>query len=545
VFSLMRAALVAVIAVAIALVAFVYRFNTPEGSIGGFTNDQFAHLMRAEMMLRGQQPLRDFADAELRGAWPALSYAVPAWAQQIGGRTLLPEACVTIGALAIAHAVFFVLMLGLSKRWWVAFLATTLAILTAPRPYSYPKVLMLTLGIGALRLVVARPSPPAFAVAALVTAVATLFRHDCGVYVAAGIVAGIVALDTTPRIAGRRLGVYAAFTALWLLPSAIWVQVYEGIPSYIGDALATAANESNRTRVEVPALWSLTPATADGLVGLTYYAFWLMLAVAVAVLALGSRRTSLNAVDRATACGLLAMAALANHFLLRGSLSQRLGDAVIPVAALAAWSIMAASGLAPSAMRRLAIVVPAALLVFMLTAAVSYGGVTRRLDESGLAESWARTASRFTEIRSNLQRLPPEDWSTFRNDSSLPQAARYVAECTSPDDYLMVAAEAPEIYVFAHRRFAAGQGALSMGLYTSQDDQRRALSKLAGQSVPIVLADASRYQSEFIWTYPLLAKHIGQHYRQAGMIDGRFLVFVERNRPPRGVDPYSGLPCFL
>ena len=63
-----------------------------EGSLGGFTNDQFAHLMRAEMMLRGQQPLRDFADAELRGAWPALSYAVPAWAQQIGGRTLLPEA---------------------------------------------------------------------------------------------------------------------------------------------------------------------------------------------------------------------------------------------------------------------------------------------------------------------------------------------------------------------------------------------------------------------------------------------------------------------
>ena len=48
--------------------------------------------MRAEMLLRGQQPLRDFADAELRGAWPALSYAVPAWAQQIGGRTLLPEA---------------------------------------------------------------------------------------------------------------------------------------------------------------------------------------------------------------------------------------------------------------------------------------------------------------------------------------------------------------------------------------------------------------------------------------------------------------------
>jgi hypothetical protein len=185
------------------------------------------------------------------------------------------------------------------------------------------------------------------------------------------------------------------------------------------------------------------------------------------------------------------------------------------------------------------------VLVFMLTAATSYGGVVRRLDESGLAESWDRAASRFAAVRLNLQRLPPMDWSAFRNDSSLPQAARYVAECTSPDDYLMVAAEAPEIYVFAHRRFAAGQGALSMGLYTSPDDQRRALEKLAGQSVPIVLADAARYQSEFIWTYPLLARYIGQHYREAGMIDGRFLVFVEADRPPRRVDPYSGLPCFL
>jgi hypothetical protein len=137
------------------------------------------------------------------------------------------------------------------------------------------------------------------------------------------------------------------------------------------------------------------------------------------------------------------------------------------------------------------------------------------------------------------------DWSGFRSDTTLPQAARYVAECTSPDDYLMVAAEAPEVNVFARRRFAAGQGALAMGLYTSPDDQRRALAKLAGQSVPIVLAEASRYQSEFVFTYPLLADYISEHYRQAGTIDGRFLVFVDASRTPKRADPYSGLPCFL
>ena len=74
---------------------------------------------------------------------------------------------------------------------------------------------------------------------------------------------------------------------------------------------------------------------------------------------------------------------------------------------------------------------------------------------------------------------------------------------------------------------------------------RKALARLAGQSVPIVLAEASRYQSEFVFTYPLLAHYISEHYREAGTIDGRFLVFVDASRTPKRDDPYSGLPCFL
>ena len=62
------------VAVLIAAIAFVFRFNTLGGTLGGFDNDEFAHLLRSQALLRGEQPLRDFADAELRGAWPALSY---------------------------------------------------------------------------------------------------------------------------------------------------------------------------------------------------------------------------------------------------------------------------------------------------------------------------------------------------------------------------------------------------------------------------------------------------------------------------------------
>ena len=188
---------------------------------------------------------------------------------------------------------------------------------------------------------------------------------------------------------------------------------------------------------------------------------------------------------------------------------------------------------------------PVALLLGIGTATAWYGDVGRHLDQSGLTQSWAKTAERYAAVSDSLRRLPPKDWSAFEREESLPQAARYVAECTTPDDYLLVAAEAPEIHVFAHRRFAAGQAALAMGLYTSQDDQRRALERLSGQSVPIVLADASRFQSEFIWTYPLLARYISDHYREVGTIDDRFLVFVDASRTPRRVDPFSGLPCFM
>ncbi|MGH9256185.1 MAG: hypothetical protein ACRD3C_16630, partial [Vicinamibacterales bacterium] len=111
------------VAACVACVAFAYRFNTLGGTLAGFDNDHFAHLMRTEMLLHAEQPLRDFADAELRGAWPALSYAVPAWAQQLGGRTLLSEAYLTIGALALAYALVFLCALDLSKQWVVALLA--------------------------------------------------------------------------------------------------------------------------------------------------------------------------------------------------------------------------------------------------------------------------------------------------------------------------------------------------------------------------------------------------------------------------------------
>ena len=50
-------------AVAVGVVSFAFRFNTLGGALGGFDNDHFIYLTRTDMLLWGEQPLRDFVDA--------------------------------------------------------------------------------------------------------------------------------------------------------------------------------------------------------------------------------------------------------------------------------------------------------------------------------------------------------------------------------------------------------------------------------------------------------------------------------------------------
>ena len=112
----MKNALALLVAAAVAVVAFLYRFNTLGGTLGGFDNDHFVHFSRAIQMVHGEQPLRDFVDAGLQGGWPSLTYCASAWAQRIWGDSLLGEAYLTVGALAVAAAVTLLTVYGLTHR---------------------------------------------------------------------------------------------------------------------------------------------------------------------------------------------------------------------------------------------------------------------------------------------------------------------------------------------------------------------------------------------------------------------------------------------
>jgi hypothetical protein len=541
----------AVLAVIVVALAFTYRFNTLGGTLAGFDDDHFAHLMRTEMLLRGEQPLRDFSESELRGAWPSLTYELPALAQRFGGRNLLSDAYLTSAALAIAHVTLFLLAVDLSKRWSVALLAALLVIATAPKLYNYPKLLMLALGAVAIRFVVADPSLGRLAFAAVATAIAALFRHDYGVYVAVGIIAALVVRDIANwSLMARRVGTYLGLSALCALPSAIWVQAYEGIPTFIMNILTSSQHETRRTSLQWPRVSLSTPLEYDSLIAIAYYVFYALLLVAAAawiwrMLAASPRR--LDATERGVVAGLLALSAIVSVFFLRANVGQRIGDAVLPVALLGAWSVSALSAIPNRPLRVVAMLVPVILLATMLWAAWGYTEAARELDTAGLSDSWQETVRRYNQVRADLGRLPPDTWTDADATGTL-QAARYVAECTTPDDYLLVAGYSPEIPVFARRRFAAGQGTVSLSFYTSERDQQRALLYWRKQSVPIVLADYDEYEDGFVTDYPRLQEYLTSHYREAGNIavdnEPRFRVFVDRARQPIRTDPHLGLPCF-
>lgn len=531
----------AVAAAIVTLLAFGARFLPLGGTLGGFDNDHFVHLLRSDMVLNGERPLRDFADAELRGAWPSLGYAASAWAQQIGGRTLLPEGYLTAGGLALAAGGVFLLALQLSRRWLVAVLAAALVIVSHPKLYNYEKAVVLFGALLVVSLWTARPSWPRLAAISAWTAAAALVRHDFGVYAGLAAVAALVAMPGPLTTRLVRVAGYVALTVVLLLPSILWVQRYAGLIPYAQRTLESARSESLRTELERPVFDPAAGFEEENVTAIVYYLFWAVPAAGLGVLGLLVLRRPFPGAVVATGFAVLLCAFAVNQFFLRGNLMARFGDAAVPVALAGAWAAGAGG-------RTFVRAVPIALLL-ALAATLWVGGdmrgevraVTSRID------SWDDFEEHVGRVHAGLSSMPPHAWSDETATGTL-TAARYLAECTDPSDRVLLATYAPEVPVFARRLFAAGQGTFGLAFYESEMQQREAVARLERQSVPVVLGSYEHFEGEFADDYRLVNAHVEKHYRDAGSIpvNGRpwFRVLVAADREPRGVHPAYNLPCF-
>ena len=292
-----------------------------------------------------------------------------------------------------------------------------------------------------------------------------------------------------------------------------------------------------------------SPLSADSLSACIYYAYWLMVVAALAMLARRSlqRPGSAHDADLAMGWALVTMTPLVNYLLLRSHLQARFGDAVVPMALVGPWIVGQAPMLTSRIGRVTARAGPTALVALMCAVLVPVEYLTRELDTGGfLGLSSATATERFTQVRRELRALPPRDWTNETPSGTL-VAARYLAECTTPDDYVLVGTFAEQVTYFAGRRFAGGQTYFAFSFLTTEADQRLVLQRLARQSVPIVLGPFD-YDAQIVKNYPLLAQHIATRYHEVGMIDYEgqpwVRVFVENDRPPTRTDPVLGFPCF-
>ena len=543
-----RRAALAGVALGLAILSFLFRFNVLGGTLGGFANDEFGVLVGVDMVLAGQQPTRDFAEPQLRGAWPSLTYEAPALAQRIWGRTLLPYAWVTLGALAACAAVVFLLAHRLSQSWVLAILGALLVVLSMPRPYNYPKLLVLSVAAALIEWTVRHITTTRIATLAAWTVVAGLFRHDFGVYVAGGAVLALVTCPWKPwTVPARRVTLFGAVAALLSVPSALWVARYQGILPYVGDMLLSSRTEAGtRKLAEWPTIALDNLTGADSAIALVYYACWILPLCAAALFPTRAipPSSSTSQPSRAVGVALIGMAMAANLSFLRANLPARFGDAIVPVVLAGAWFSGAARTTSSVAIRRAARGAVAALFALMCAAFVPMHPILRLLDEGGLTRSWSEARQRFVEVSSSLRSQPPAQW--HGESQGRLALSRYLAECTDPGDQILLAVSAGEIPYYAGRRFAGGQAYFEGAFLSTEDNQRVALGRLARQSVPVVLTGSDF--AEFADDYPLVAEHVRANYRDAGVVSvddsTAVRVFVEAARPVRGTDRGLGLPCF-
>ncbi len=136
-------------------------------------------------------------------------------------------------------------------------------------------------------------------------------------------------------------------------------------------------------------------------------------------------------------------------------------------------------------------------------------------------------------------------WDAYWPAGTPPDAIRYLRECTAPTDRFLVSWTAPHYYFFARRGFAAGFPWFVMRGFQSHADQQLMISRLAAESVPVVLINET--EPTFARAYPDVAAHIARRYVPAGHFTIRggdqVALMVRRDAHATGSDAATGWPC--
>ena len=533
-----------VTATVILVVVFGYYFL----SFTGFPNDHFVYVARAQQMLMGAWPLRDFVDPGF-----FLMYGASAAGLRIFGHNLLGEALLVSGGFAAAAALTYGLVRAASGSILVALVGVSLQALAYPRSYSYPKLALHALAITLCWEYLTRPTLARRIGLAALVVVAFLFRPDHGVVIGlASLVAIISAAQGTFWERTRTALGFAGVTGGFFLPWLIYVQRTSGVSYYLRSLLGFTGRKAEVGAMEWPP-FPIELAPAAGQPGgldheaFLYYAFLLM-PIAGAV-ALWRRGAAAAPMPDAT-CRLqivIGIAMFTNLTLLRDPLRNRLADVAVPQAILAAWLLPTAWravrgwSLPVRFAQRTGITIIAGLLAL---STIRLGAAADRLGDIPTLRP-AALFKRAALVTWGLRHL--DESSGIPRPLPVPPLVPYLQQCTAPDDRVMYVGYAPETYVFSHRGFAGGHVVFEGAYYSSTEEQTLTVGRLQRERIPVI-AMLERSASDFRHTFSKVAGYIDANYERVGSIklpgNQQEILFADRRRTRSGVYEPLGLPCF-
>jgi hypothetical protein len=236
-------------ALAVALLTIAYRYL----SFTDFANDHFVHLSVAQQITMGDLPVRDFVERGL-----PLMPLISAAGQVLFGEGLRSELGVIAIAYGIAAALTYLIAIQLSGSATVSALAALLPVAVYPVSYSYPKLLAPAVGCAAACWYCARPDTLRAVLLAAAVAAAFLLRHDLGVFLGVSTIAmmlGYHGLSRPTLVSAARV---VAVAVLIVAPYLVWVQVFEGLSTYLREGMVFSQREAQRAN-----WWTPPPFAVD------------------------------------------------------------------------------------------------------------------------------------------------------------------------------------------------------------------------------------------------------------------------------------------
>jgi hypothetical protein len=305
--------------------------------------------------------------------------------------------------------------------------------------------------------------------------------------------------------------------------------------------LLSATKLDRLARIEAgPRLGGLV--TAHNVSVVFFFAIRALPVIAV-LLVVMARRSGHTASALSFTLAVSALLLVSSAGMLRDSLVERIPDIygslpiLVACVIAIAWMIRPRKGHARTA---------AVAAVIVLSSGFVLGTIVLGQTPAVLARSGIREGPRAVWERARVLFRRPDEWAWERRwtTGSGWKVARYVHDCTTPADRLLLTWFAPEINVYSRRVFAGGETFLMPIFRQPALYEPSVLTRLSQQSVPIVLVAAL---DDFRRAYPALGRHLGDRYHQAGEFatdDGKIQIYVETSRPQAGTDKEFGWPCF-